>query len=384
MPIVVNLQIVRAKDGKVYARLRWKNQVEPYTIGWTTPTLAESERVRVEACLRAGVPPTSSPGASANGPTVLDVLGAYTDDLEARKVGGEGYRANVLSRGVHLGVHLGSLLAASLTTRDLEQYVATRQREPGGRRGNRAPHKATVRDELLLLRRACERARKEGKIAPAFPALPSMRGWPDDAKPARRLDEAELRRLVDVAAEDRPALANLVTFAAWCPRRPIAIFALTRYACRRALDPAYKGKDVLWIARDKGQRAIGWSPLLRPARRALQDHLRDTIGPPDAPVWTTPTGLLYGSHHFYEALGDLSTKAGIERVTPYDLRKFGAVAAYRATGRSIKTTMNFTGHSTAATLIKHYLYDEEDAVLRAMEEADWSVPDAARTNADDS
>ena len=365
----VGLRRVRSRsDGMGYFQLRWTTKdgkEETETLGWTTADAAELAAERKDAALLLGVQLTGSPERPSL-PTVAVLIGEYADDLEKREVGGAGYRTNVENRGAALTRHLGRIAVDRLTVRDLEQFVATRRKELCGRRNNRNPKKVTVHDELRLLRRVIDTTRRWGNHNAIFPGMPSFKGWPDDARPPRKLTADEHAQLVATAAQNRPHLARLLTFMGWCPRRPVAIFALRRQDCVRALNERYDGNDLLYFEKDKGGVGRGWGPLLPEARALLQEHLRDTLGPPDEVIFKSATGKPYTAGILAAVLRYLNPKAGILDVHPYDLRKLAAVRAYHATGSKLKATCRFTGHKDAVVLLRHYLFDEEDAVTAAV------------------
>lgn len=365
----VGLRTVRRRpDGTIYAQLRWmtpEGREETETLGWTTPGEAELAAERKEAAIVLGVPLSVSPEKRVT-PSIALLIGEYADDLETRDVGCQGYRTNVENRGAALTRHLGKIAVDRITLRDLESYVAKRRKELGGRCANRYPRRSTVADELRLLRRVLTTTQRWGRHTATFPGMPSFKGWPDDARPPRRLTYAEHQQLVTVAGLDRPALARLINFMGYCPRRPVAVFAMRRQDCVRALDPKYTGNDLVYFERDKGGVGRGFAPLLPEARAILQDHLRDTIGPPEQLVWISATGLPYTANLLAAALRYLNPKSGVPDVHPYDLRKLAAVRAYNATNHSLRATCRFTGHREAATLLRHYLFDEEDAVSLAV------------------
>lgn len=368
----VGVRKIRSRaDGMIYAQLRWTNeegQEQTETIGWNTPEAADLAAERKAAALFLGLQQSESP-TKPSVPSLAILIGEYADDLDTREVGGAGYRTNVENRGAALTRHLGRIAADRLTLRDLEQYVATRRKELGGRRGNRHPRKVTVHDELRLLRRVIDTTRRWGKHDAIFPGMPSFKGWPDDARPPRKLSADEHAQLIATAALDRAHLARLLNFMGWCPRRPVAIFALRRRDCARALDPRYTGNDLLYFEKDKAGVGRGWGPLLPEARAVLQEHLRDTIGPPDEFVWKSATGKPYTAGILAAVLRYLNPKSGVPDVHPYDLRKLAAVRAYHATGSKLKATW-FTGHRDVVVLLRNYLFDEEDAVTLAVRGAE--------------
>lgn len=357
-------------DGMVYAQLHWteEGRTRTETVGWTTPAGADLAVERKAAALfleSQGVRLIESqPEPTA--PSLALLVADYADDLEERGAGGDGYRTNVINRSAYLTRHLGKLSVDRLTLRDLEGYVTTRRKEMGGRRGNRPPKRVTVQDELRLLKRVVETTGRWGRHDARWPGMPAFKGWPKDARPARKLTAGEHQKLVDTAAADRPELARLLEFMGWCPRRPVAIFDLRREDCVRALDPSYQGRDLAFFRRDKGGEGVGWGPLLPEARAALVAHLHGTIGPADEVVWKPAMGGQYKAQTLGRVLDYLSTKAKIPLVTPYDLRKLAAVRAYHACAGKLKPTCAFTGHADGATLYRHYLFEEEDVVMAAV------------------
>ena len=362
---------VRA-DGMIYVQLTWTEAGEPgrQTVGWTTPEGADiaAERKAVELHARALgiITSTSSPPGSQLVPSVGALLADYGSDLARRQAGGDGYRRNVLNRSIPLIAHLGKVRVDKLDVRELEHYVATRRRELGGRQGSRTPKRVTVQDELRLLKRAIEKTGQWGRHEARWCGMPSFKGWPKDARPARRLTPNEHQRLIDTAAEDRPELARLIAFAGWCPRRPIAIFDMRREDTARALDAKYEGSDLVFFRRDKGGQNVGWGPVLPEARAVLVAHLQGTIGPADEYVWRPALAEAYKAATLGRVLAHLSKKAGVPLVTPYDLRKLAAVRAYHACRGKLKATCAFTGHTDGTTLYKHYLFEEEDVVAAAV------------------
>lgn len=350
----------RTKDGKNYALLRWTEQGirKSRVLGYVTPSEAEAERKREEARITLNLSLTAT--APALGLRLGDLIEAYLEESERKQRGGEGHRINLINRCSHLGKHLGDVLVNRLSEDDLDDYVRLRRKEMGGRRSNRLPKKTTVRCELNQLRQIINRAHRRGQVARACPELPRFKDWPDDARPARRLTEKDVSILVQLAEETgRPELARLITFMAWCPRRPIAIFALTRHDCRLILEEGLKRSErQIWIARDKGQRELGWTPITEPAYQVLKAQLQARIGPPDDPVWHKAYGGAYTVQTLRNQLDRLSKRAGVTPVArPYDLRKFGAVRVIKFVGSTYKA-LPFTGHQSSITLEKHYLYQE--------------------------
>lgn len=159
--------------------------------------------------------------------------------------------------------------------------------------------------------------------------------------------------------------ARLVEFMAWCPRRPIAIFQLTRADCSRVLltTEAHPDGDI-WIADDKGGHGLGWCPLLPRARAVLREHLRATIGPPESLVWTAAPSVAWTNQKARGLVERAGRRAGVAFFQPYDLRRFGVTRALRACGGDPEAAKAFTGHTTAATVLR-YAYADRDVVRAA-------------------
>lgn len=373
----IKWQTERQKEGKTYASLRWTESGarKARALGFVSVKEAEEERRKEEARITLNLR-SSSATASVSQVRIGDLIEQYLEEVETKKKGGEGHRTNILNRCAHLGRHLGKLSASMLAEEDLEDYAVARRVEKGGRRGNIYPKRATIESELKVLRLIFKRAYRRKIISRPCPDLPRMT-W-EDKRPARRLTEMEVEALIQTAQRTgRPELGRLITFCAWCPRRPIAIFALTRADCRRVIQPGLpRAERQIWIARDKGQRERGWSPLAEPALAALTEQLAATSAGAEAPAWPKPSGGAYTVQTFRNQLERLSTRAGVSpAVRPYDLRKFGAVRIMKATGSSYRT-LPFTGHQSTATLERHYLYQERGEAEQAAENITWSKKDS--------
>lgn len=370
--VKIKWQMDREKDGKTYASLRWteNGKRETRTLGYVSPSEAEAARRKEEARITLGL--SSKPTVAASAICIGDLIEAYLEEVDRKSSGGTGHKINVLNRAAHLGRHLGDLPAEQLAEEDLEDYARSRRAEKGGRRGNTYPKKATIESEFKLLRLILKRALRRQQITRPAPAFPKLSY--EDKRPARRLTEEEVSALIRVAGEtERPQLARLLTFMAWCPRRPIAIFALTRHDCRRLVQPGLsRAERQVWIERDKGQRERGWAPLTEPALQALVEQLAAGAGAPDDAVWQKPTGGAYTVQALRNQLDRLSARAKVSPpVRPYDLRKFGAVRVMKATGSAYRA-LPFTGHQSTHTLEKHYLYQDRGDAEEMAGTITWS------------
>jgi hypothetical protein len=348
------------EQGRHYYLARWTKNGERdgEPIGWASPEEAEERRVAIESRLRLGMTPSDGTSSSA---TVDDVLKRYLRDLGERGLTAR-HIDNDIDRLAPIGRYLGHIEAKALAKADLDNYVARRKRDHGrkvkghrvggGKRGE-TPARSTVLYEVKLLMRAFRVAKKVGYIARDPPEWPSFKSWPVDARPARRLLEHEVAALVAAATAIRPELGRLVQFLAWCPRRPVAVFALRRKDCVRVLDAKLprKQRQVLFT-RDKGGQATGWSPLTEPALEALVEQLEATKGGPEDLVFTSETGRPLTPALLFHPFKRAAAAAGLEDVQVYDLRRFGAVTVQGFT-QNLEVTCEFTGHRDVRTLLRY-------------------------------
>lgn len=325
--------------------------------------------------------------------TVRDVVRHYIRDLgeqqaEPRHIAND---ADRLEQVVRI---LGHIDAEALTQGDLEEYVSKRRRDEGrtivkpsqakrkhrkpkGRTiggGNRSatPARTTVTREIAILLRAYRVAKKRRRLTCDPPPWPKMKGWPVDARPARRLLELEVAALVRHA--ERSDLGRLIAFLAWCPRRPIAVFGIRRKDCERVLDERLPRRErQLFVRRDKGGQKTGWSPLTRSALAVLVEQLEATSGGPDDLVWTSETGKEMTPALLWWPFKRAVRAAGLTDVQVYDLRRFGAVQVYRAT-KDLEVTCEYTGHEDVRTLLR-YLSAERDVAEELADTIGWSTPE---------
>ena len=371
-PVEVHLQLLTRSGRTPTYRLRYtlpgqRETVE--TLGPLSADEAEAQRRRREAeILLEGHSRAASSGSSRRtrpAERVAELLTAYGEHL-AERHGESGYVTNVVNRTVPLIRLLGEVLVERVTERDLEDYAHVRKTEPGGRFGSQLPRRSVIVDELKLLRRAM-RWRSQRQDEPLrVPPMPKLKGIRPDARPKRRLTEEELSQLLAVLrGRGATGAAAVVEFLAWCPRRPVAVIGLTRGDCARvaATGEAHPDGDI-WIANDKGSVGLGWCPLLPRARAVLRDHLRSSIGPSDAPVFVRPDGRPWTNQALRGLLLRAAARAGVDCLQPYDLRRFGVTRALRAVGGDPEAAMAFTGHTTAATVLR-YAYADRSVVLAA-------------------
>ena len=92
---------------------------------------------------------------------------------------------------------------------------------------------------------------------------------------------------------------------------------------------------------------------------------------PDDLVWPTETGREWDARKWWSVFQKVAARAGIEDVTTYDLRKFGAGQVYRRKA-NLKVVMAYTGHKNPAVLLRNYIFPERDEAEEAAEGIEWS------------
>lgn len=355
----------RKKEGLQYAVLRWRSEGErsQETLGFVTPAQAEQSRRERIAKLTLKL---DSPASTVVAYTVDDLVVSYLGAIERDQRGSELYRRHELLHCTKIGRHLGGRVADDLTSADLRQFVHDLKNAvpPEGERG--VKRKRSFTSVLGAFHRVMKHGHEQGLNKRLLPPLP-RNTLPYDARPPRQLTEDEVRRLIAGATAIRPAFGRLLQFLAWCPRRPVAVFAIARKHCERvSLDPSQ-----VYIERDKGGIGRGWCPLTPPAQQALVEQLANEWAEPDVPVWTAPMGGPWNASSLTSAMRPLLRDVELDDVHPYDLRKFGASTIYRLTG-SLHVTAKFTGHGDVRTLLTHYVSEQAGAVERAAPTLTWS------------
>lgn len=404
-------------DGRPYLLLRYVQDGETTKkpIGHVSPEEAEEQRADLEAQLRLGIRTEPSSTLPARPATVADACSFYTDLLPSLPGKPDHHRWE-LARTLHLDRLLGTVALDKLTASRLKGYVSKRRAEPNEprKRGDperrrprgdkvkalppastAGPRRITVFNEVCCLRRIVKAYNEAGRttvlVLPRAKEL--FAAWEEDHRPARRLSEDEVARLIEAgtyvtatgpyAGTDRSWVGRLLGFMAWCPRRPIAIFGLRRKDCAAILAPEVPRKGrLIWVERDKGGKGRGWCPLTEPALGFLREHLEATDGAPDDLVWTTEGGREWTAQKWWRVVQDTARRAGIDDVTTYDLRKFGAAQVYRRKP-NLKVVMQYTGHKNPAVLLRNYLFPDKDEAEEAAETIGWSRPAVRLVGAED-
>lgn len=195
--ITLTMMKARGTDemGRAYYRIRAPSPVPGKRVtveaGRWTEQEASDRLARVEARAMLGQP--LEPGSSRRW-TVSEVVVAYLEALAERHGPDTLHMVAETRRLAHCMVHMGEMLAERITSGRLEQYAGLRRHEPTQHGGPTA--KSSIREECLALRRAIRLCHELGYLDHGPPPMPRLKGIPDDARPARRLTEDEVRRLI--------------------------------------------------------------------------------------------------------------------------------------------------------------------------------------------
>jgi integrase len=189
------------------------------------------------------------------------------------------------------------------------------------------------------------------------PDYPSFKGWPDDDRPHRELTEPEAAALVAECYRSRAgeSFGRMIEFLAWCPRRPVAVWALRRRDCARVLDASLtRDEQLVYFARDKGGVGRGWGPITETAREVLVAQLEATTGEPDDLVWRSRGGRAWYPALVFEPFKAACERAEVRDVQIYDLRKFACSRVYDA-HPNVYVVQKYSGHRDIRALIERYL-----------------------------
>lgn len=369
--------------GRGYAVLRWTEVGirKQEALGYLDPDAAEQMRGDREAAIRLGV---SLPSGDASS-TVADLVAHYLRTIEEEQRGTARYRRHEMLHGVRIARHLGRVLASQVAETHIRRLVAACQSEENAIPEDATPQqrqhalrgarrKSSLLDMLGCLRRVFRVARDEGLIDREPPTVPKNM-LTDDRRAPRQLTEQEVGALIAAGASAvGPWFGTLLQFLAWCPRRPVAIFALTRADCAKAETPHVRRREIkINIRRDKAGRGRGPCPLTEPALAALRIRLAEMgDAPPGALVWTSATGRPLSAPLLAPQLARAAKAAGLSDVNVYDFRKFGASMVYAKAGGNLRVTAEYTGHEDIHTLLARYVSAPKGAADELAERVTWT------------
>lgn len=222
----------------------------------------EDERARA----RLGL---SRPDDSKRSWTVAAVVAAAVEELAERLGADHSHVLQETRRLAAVSTHLGTVGADRVTVAHLERYASARRRDPC--RTKVPVARRSIQEEIAAWQRAVRSLRDLHRIAFDPAPMPALKSIPDDARPQRRLGEAEVSALLAAAdVQGGEPLWSVVTVLAWSGRRPIAVFAATHGDCSRVLDQELpRAERLMYWTQDKGGVGRGWGPLTEPAFRAI-------------------------------------------------------------------------------------------------------------------
>lgn len=389
----------RTQEGLTYAAIRWTDpdpKASPKrrkeSLGYVTGAQAEDLRAAKEAALRLGLAPPSS-SDSSTGYSVADLLVDYCGAVEVSPTT-TAHKDRVADDCASLGRHLGRVQVAELTAHHVGRYLALRSRERGvkvrqrkhetddayQRRAEAARtsptgkpiSSTTIKAEIATLRRAMKWARDGGKTTAHPVPMPHRKALPKDRRPARRLTEAEVARIIAAAREHE---RTLLTVLAWSGRRPKAIFAARVKDAVRLLDERLPRKDRLMYWRtDKGEEATGWGPVTGPAYEAIRERARELLAEGAAPkalLWSSPSETAWKPSTWPKRFAKIAATSGVEDVTTYDLRKHACAQLLHRLG-SARDAIRYSGHLTVAVFLDTYAYAMEGSAEDMAERITWT------------
>lgn len=335
---------------------------------WTESEAAshlEDERARA----RLGL---SRPDDSRRSWTVSQVAAAAVEELADRLGPEHPHVMQETRRLAHVASHLGATAADRVTSAHLERYAAARRRDPC--RTGEPVAKRSVREEIAAWGRSVRLLRDLHRVDFDPAPEPALKAIPEDGRPARRLTEDEVSRLLAAAdADGGVRLWSLFTVLAWSGRRPVAVFASTHGDCSRVLDKVLprRGRLMYWTT-DKAGVGRGWGPLTDPAYRAIAAIAR-ADAPAEDPLWRTATGGDWTAIKLNRVFARIAAAAGVGDVQPYDLRRFAVTRILASVGGQVAVAQRFTGHRTVASLLR-YAYAPQEEAETAAPEIGWSAP----------
>lgn len=312
---------------------------------------------------------------SARSWTVSQVVAAAVEELGDRLGSEHPYVISETDRLAHVSSHLGALQAERVTAAHLEQYAARRRRDPC--RTGAPVARRSLQEEIAAWQRAVRMLRDLGSLDFGPARSPALKAIPDDARPARRLTEAEVSALLQAAEVDGGEdLWSLLTVLAWSGRRPVSVFAATHGDCARVLAAELpRTAQLMHWSTDKGGVGRGWGPLTDPAWHAIRavadrDQLADEL------LWRTSYGGEWTAVRMQRVLQRVARLAKVEGVQLYDLRRFAITRILAAVGGQVAVAQRYTGHRTVQSLLR-YAYATVDEAEEAAPTIGWTRPKLA-------
>lgn len=376
-PVTVTLQRIEGRGLDELRRPYWRLRGPDPETGrrttldagrWTESEaneLLEDERARA----RLGL---SRPDDSQRSWTVSQVVAAAVEELGERLGPDHHHTLHETRRLAHVASHLGSVAADRVTTAHLERYASARRRDPC--RTGEPVARRSLQEEIAAWQRAVRTLRDLHRVEFGPSPMPALKSIPDDARPQRRLTEAEVGKLLRAAELDGGVeLWSLLTVLAWSGRRPVAVFAATHGDCVRVLaDHLIRTERLMFWSTDKGGIGRGWGPLTDPAYHALR-AVADQDQDPAEPLWMTSWDNPWDAIKMNRVFERVATRAGVGDVQLYDLRRFSVTRILDAVGGKVARAQRFTGHKTVSSLLR-YVFSEQGEAESAAPSIGWSAP----------
>lgn len=215
---------------------------------------------------------------------------------------------------------------------------------------------ATVNKDLVALRQVLQVAVDLGQMSAEQCASASrvrnLKGGDDGHLAGRAVTPAEVQALVDACPRtpegDRDAAVVMVLACAGLRRAELA--ALNR--------EHYDGTHLTFRGKRNKLRRVSVAPIAA----HLDDWLKVTPGPnePTAPLFTSMKGKRLDARSVWCILRDLQKRAGIQALTPHDLRR-GFITTLLSAGEDVLTVSKLAGHSSPATTRKYDRRGDEAA-----------------------
>lgn len=186
------------KEGRLYYRIRGPHpetgKRTTLKVGRWTEREAADELKRLRARETLGLELLDD----FKRPSTVSELGkAYTTEMGERLGAEHRYVVEETERLARVILHLGAHPIDTLTRQHLESYAARRRQDPC--RTKLPVARKSIAEEIHTLRRAFTVLRGMKRITCDPPPFPSLKAIPDDARPQRRLTEAEIARLIRAA-----------------------------------------------------------------------------------------------------------------------------------------------------------------------------------------
>lgn len=379
-PIAVTLQRIEDRGLDEQRRPYWRIRGPDRETGrrttldagrWTQAE-ADNKLEDEKAYVRLGL---QRPDDSQRSWTVSQVVAAVVEDLGERLGADHAFVIAETRRLAHMTNHLGPVPADSVTTAQLERYAARRRRDPC--RTGEPVARRSLQEEIAAWQRAVRTLRGLRRLTFDPAPMPALKSIPDDARPQRRLTEAEVSAILRAAeVEGGEPLWSLLTVLAWSGRRPVSVFSATHGDCRRVLDDelAREGRLMLWAV-DKGGVGRGWGPLTEPAYHALR-AVADVDELAEEPLWRTTYDNEWTAVRMARVFERCTKRAKVGGVQLYDFRRFAVTRILAHVGGQVAVAQRFTGHRTVASLLR-YAYAPQEEAESAAPSIGWSVPQLA-------